>query len=70
MCSLPIKEEVMKPGYENYYDDSYDEYVFPPARNGFHGNVYDDYDDDYEDSYMDYDVFEENGYYTDEDYYS
>lgn len=59
----------MKPGYENYYDDSYDEYVFPPVRNGFHGNVYDDYDDDYEDGYMD-DVFEENGYYTDEDYYS
>lgn len=55
----------MKPGYENFYDDSYDEYVFPAARNGFHGNAYEDYED--EDDIFE---FEEDDYLTDDDYYS
>lgn len=59
----------MGPGYSSFNDDSYDEYVFPPARNGFHGNLY---DDDYgeEDDYMDYEELEDTDYFTDEDYYS
>ncbi|MBO5460120.1 MAG: hypothetical protein J5981_07760 [Lachnospira sp.] len=58
----------MKPGYESSYDDSFDEYIFPAVRNGFHGRAYDDYDE--EEDILEYDEFEEDDYLTDDDYYS
>lgn len=58
----------MIPGFRNYGDNVYDEYLFPPAAKGFHSCNYNDDVD--EADYIEFEELDETDFLTDEDYYS